>query len=97
MYGTIARLKIKSGSEEKFKQFEEEQRSTKAPGIVFQHVYRSDSDPDEYFLAVGFESKAAYVANAKSPEQKERYQQYRALLAADPEWHDGEIVSSRSS
>jgi hypothetical protein len=33
-------------------------------------------------------------ANAASPEQHARYEQYRALLTAEPEWHDGEIVHS---
>jgi hypothetical protein len=41
-------------------------------------------------LVVGFESRAAYESNAASPEQGARYAQPRALLAADPEWSDGE-------
>jgi hypothetical protein len=51
-----------------------------------------DADPDEYILAVAFESREAYAANAASPEQDARYQELRALLEADPEWNDGEIV-----
>ncbi len=94
MYGTIARMKIKPGTEEQLRKIGEERRSVKVAGIVFQHVYRSDRDPTEIFLAVGFESKDAYVANAKSPEQNERYQELRALLTADPDWHDGEIVAT---
>jgi hypothetical protein len=39
-----------------------------------------------------FETKAAYIANAGSPEQDARYQQLRALHVADAEWHDGEIL-----
>jgi heme-degrading monooxygenase HmoA len=97
MYGTIARLKIKPGAEEQLRKFGEERQSDIVPGIVFQHIYRSDADSTEFFLAVGFESKDAYVANANSPEQRARYEQYRALLAAEPEWHDGEIVVSRTS
>jgi hypothetical protein len=45
-------------------------------------------------LAVVFDSKEAYEANANSPEQHQRYLEYRDLLAADPEWHDGDIVHS---
>lgn len=59
-------------------------------------VYRSDSDPNEVWLAVVFESKEAYRANAESAEQGKRYEQMRALLDADPEWHDGEVVSNTS-
>ena len=28
-----------------------------------------------------------------SPEQNERFMELMATLAAEPEWHDGEIVS----
>jgi hypothetical protein len=66
-------------------------------GIAFQHVYRMDDDPQELYLVVGFESKAAYRANAESAEQHARYETYRALLEADPDWHDGEIVFSVES
>jgi hypothetical protein len=63
-------------------------------GIVFEHVYKLDSGNDEYMLVVGFESKEAYKANAASPEMDKMYQEYRAFLAADPEWHDGDIIQS---
>lgn len=53
-----------------------------------------DADQREYFLVVGFESREAYVANANSPEQHERYLRFRELLESDPEWHDGEIPYS---
>ncbi|HKB46147.1 MAG TPA: hypothetical protein VKC57_00515 [Ktedonobacterales bacterium] len=39
-----------------------------------------------------FESRAAYRANAESPEQDACYQQLLAVLAAPPEWHDGTVV-----
>jgi hypothetical protein len=45
-------------------------------------------------MVVAFESKDAYWANARSPEQDARFKEMRALLASDPEWHDGEIVGS---
>lgn len=62
--------------------------------MVFQHVYRLDSDNNEYFMVVAFESREAYVANADSPEQHERYLKYREMLESEPAWHDGEIVFS---
>jgi hypothetical protein len=40
---------------------------------------------------IGFTDKAAYLATAASPAQQARYDQFRALLVAEPEWHDGEI------
>ena len=93
MYGTIARLRLKPGMEERLREFGRE-RAPQIPGFVFQHVFRTDADPDEYYLVVGFESREAYRANAESAEQRERYEQYRQWLAAEPEWHDGEIVFS---
>ena len=53
-----------------------------------------DSDPTHLILAVLFESKEAYEANASSPEQDERFHKMMALLAGEPQWNDGEIVSS---
>jgi quinol monooxygenase YgiN len=94
MYGTVARMKIKPGAEERIWEFAREAETVAVPGFVFQHVYRMDGDPTEFFLVVAFANKEAYVANANSPDQADRYRHYRELLAAEPEWHDGEIVST---
>lgn len=93
MYGTVARMRITPGAESQLEQQFREFESLKVPGFVTTYVYRMDADPQTYYLAVVFDSKAAYEANAHSPEQDARYQQMRALLESDPEWHDGEIVS----
>lgn len=93
MYGTIAKFRIKPGKEAELEHLSREEHAEIA-GILFQHVYRMDTDPQELYLVVGFESEAAYRANAESPEQHARYEAYRALLESDPEWHDGEIVFS---
>jgi quinol monooxygenase YgiN len=63
-----------------------------APGQIARYVYQMDANPGELFLVVVFESREAYWANAQSPEQNQRFQEMRALMSADPEWHDGEIV-----
>jgi heme-degrading monooxygenase HmoA len=93
MYGTIAKLRIKPGKIDEMQRLSEMEAKI-IPGILFQYVYKMDTNPDEYFLVVGFESKEAYKTNAESPEQHQRYLQYRELLDAEPEWHDGEIVFS---
>ena len=92
MYGTIARLRLKPGMDEQLQALLSELRP-QVPGLVFDHLYRMDADTNEYYLVVGFESREAYRANAASPEQHARYERYRSLLEADPEWHDGEIVA----
>jgi quinol monooxygenase YgiN len=94
MYGTIARMKAKPGAEaqlgEQMRIFEQ----AHVEGAVGSYVYRMDSDPTEYYLAVVFTSKEAYVANANAPEQDARYRQLLQFLDGPPEWHDGEIVYS---
>jgi quinol monooxygenase YgiN len=92
MYGTVARFQVKPGSEEALRRLSSDPAYQEVPGWVGEIVYRSDSDPNEYYLAVVFESKEAYWANAQSPEQDARYCELRELMAADPEWHDGEVV-----
>jgi quinol monooxygenase YgiN len=92
MYGTVARLRAKPGTEAAFKQQQVEFDALKVPGFVGATVYRMDATADEYYLAVVFASKAAYEANAQDPAQDGRYQRLRALLTEDPDWHDGEIV-----
>jgi quinol monooxygenase YgiN len=94
MYGTVARMKAKPGTGELLAELGRQLSDDRPAGMVGTWVYQLDADPDEYLLAVAFESREAYKANAASPEQDARYHQMRALLEADPEWHDGEIVYS---
>jgi quinol monooxygenase YgiN len=92
MYGTIARMQIKPGAEERLSQLSREFEALEVSGFVGSFVYRMDTNPNECYLAVVFRDKASYVANAQSTEQDARYRQIRELLESDPEWHDGEIV-----
>lgn len=96
MYGTVARVRLKPEALSEIARLTQEE-VPHVPGLVFEHIYQTDADPLECILAVGFESKDAYVANANSPEQHERYLLYRQLFAADPEWHDGQIIFSHSA
>ena len=93
MYGTVARIHIKPGSEAELDRLGRE-HSAEIEGVVFEYVFRLDEDPNQVMLVVGFKDKASYQANAQSPEQHKRYEQLRGLMTADPEWHDGEIISS---
>jgi quinol monooxygenase YgiN len=97
MYGTIARFRAKPGSEADLIALSSDDSGPNADGYAFHHVYRLDSGNDEYMLVVGFRDRESYMANANSPEQNEFYEKFRALLAADPEWHDGEIVDSQTA
>lgn len=88
MYGTIARFEAKPGTERQLL----DKLSVKIPGLVTIYVYQMDANPNTYYATVMFESKAAYLANANSPEQHMRYKEMLKLLTGEPEWHDGEIV-----
>lgn len=88
MYGTVAYLQTKPNVETELI----EQFSHKIPGLVAVQLYRMDAAANSYYLSVVFEDKESYFANANSPEQHARYEAMMALLAAEPEWHDGEIV-----
>jgi quinol monooxygenase YgiN len=94
MYGTIARIHAKPDALEYLMDVGSHDAMRRVPGFISQYVYRSDADPNEYWLVVLFESKEAYEANAADPAQDASYQRMRAYLADDPEWHDGEIVTA---
>ncbi len=94
MYGTVARMKLKPGGAEKMRTLNEAYKDLAIPGYVGTTVYQMDADADEVFLVVAFDSKESYTANANDPAQNERFQEMMAVLAAEPEWHDGEIIYS---
>jgi quinol monooxygenase YgiN len=93
MYGTIARLKVHPGKEDELIAQGKTYESLNIPGFIASATYRADSGDNEYWLAVVFESKELYRKNADDPAQDERFQKMAALLAAEPEWHDGEVVA----
>ena len=92
MYGTVARLRLKPGMEDKLNEIGQEIKTTPPAGHVTFCIYRMDADPNEYYLTAVFESKEAYHTNAASPAQDVQYRKLLEILAADPEWHDGEIT-----
>jgi quinol monooxygenase YgiN len=96
MYGTVARMRTKPGMGAQLEALTAEYESLPVEGFVATHVYRLDTDPDDYYLVVMFEDRESYHRNASDPAQDERYQRMRAVLAEDPKWHDGEIVWSSS-
>ena len=95
MYGTVARMRMKPGSEDALRKMNEEYESLDVPGYVGMTLYRMDSNPNELYLAVVFETREQYQANAQSPEQDARYRKMLELLDGEPEWHDGEVVYQR--
>lgn len=92
MYGTVARMCLKRGMESRLQDVMKEYEETVVPGFVASYVYKLDRESDTYYLAVVFENKASYEANAASPEQDARFRKLVVLLDGEPEWNDGEII-----
>ena len=97
MYGSIFRFKVKAGAEDELRrmlghQDAAERQRLKDGGMVASYLFRLDNG-GHMGVAV-FESKEKYTANANDPRQDEWYRKFRALTEADPEWSDGEIISS---
>jgi heme-degrading monooxygenase HmoA len=94
VFGTVARVRVKPGMADRMLEHSRQYEDLDIPGHKGLLVYQSESDPDEFFMAVVFESRDAYVANASSDRQHERYLELRELLAGEPEWHDGAVVQA---
>ena len=92
MYGTVARMKLKPGSADKMKAVTQQYENLAIAGHVNTLVFQTDNDADEIYLIAIFDSKESYRANADDPAQDARFRQMSELLAAEPEWHDGEII-----
>jgi antibiotic biosynthesis monooxygenase (ABM) superfamily enzyme len=92
MYGTVARLKLQPDKEEEFIAQNAVYKDLNIPGFIATAVYRADAGDGEYWMAVVFDSKESYRANAEDPAQDQRFRQLQSLLASEPEWHDGEVI-----
>jgi heme-degrading monooxygenase HmoA len=67
------------------------ERAPQVPGFIAEYVLEPDERPHETVVLVAFDSKENYVKNSNDPAQQAWAERFRRLLAADPEWTDGEI------
>lgn len=93
MYGSIAKLTLKPGGLDAIRTIAES-TTEYPPGAVAEYAYQMDDNPNEVWIAIIFEDEDAYRANAERPEQHTKFERIAQWFAADPEWHDGEIVYS---
>ena len=97
MYGTIFRMKIIPGKEDQLialaEDWNKNERHT-VDGAIATYFMKPDNIPDEMIGMAVFRDKAAYLANADNPLQLKRFMKFRELMLEDPEWTDGEFVSS---
>jgi quinol monooxygenase YgiN len=99
MFGTIATMRPKAGQETAAAEAIDDwwrERSSKAEGAVCLHLYRGAA-AGELVMAVVFDTQEHYEANANDPEQDAWYRSLVALLEADPEWADGDVIVSHSA
>jgi hypothetical protein len=95
MYGTIAIMRALPGRRAELAETIRQQFRTieHVSGFVGHYIYLLDDDPDGLASSAVFDSKASYLANARSEEQNQRYEELRALMREDPQWLDGEVES----
>jgi quinol monooxygenase YgiN len=97
MFGTVAHMRPKPGSEQALLDFAkqwERERKPQVKGAVGGYLFRSEKNPGEYLMVAVFEDRGSYMANANDPEQDRWYRRMRELLVEDPTWEDGEVVGS---
>jgi len=91
MYGTVAKMTVKAENVEALRDLMAKQMQERPiPGYVTTYALR-ENDSDTTWLFVIFQDRATYDANADDPAMDAQYREYRELLEADPEWHDGMI------
>jgi hypothetical protein len=90
MYGTIARMKVKPGQVQALKEWAD--RAGAPEGGIAMATFQMDADPTELHMVAIADSKEAYFAIADSAEQQQRYLEMMQFLAAEPEWHDGDVI-----
>lgn len=88
MWGTIAKMRVKPGMEAFIRGQFEAMATERMHGWLSTSIYRSVTDPQEFWMVAMFESEAAYKANAASRAQHTVYLTLRSAMETDPEWHD---------
>lgn len=99
LYGTVFRMQPSPGKAQELIDLEArwlDERQPQIAGYLNQYMLVPDAQSGEVLGIVIFDSEQNYRANAEAPEQNRWYEQMRALLSTDPEWHDGRIVTLRS-
>ncbi len=92
MYGTVFRYRVKPGMEQQHVELFKDFDANPPEGYVASWTYRLDAGQNEYITAAAHTDREAYLENATRPEQGAFFERFRALLADDVEWNDGEIV-----
>ena len=99
MFGSIAVVKPKEGKEAAVVAMFDEWWRMRSPGPVHEalaaHVFRRLDRPGELMVPVVFEDRASYEENARDPAQSHWHRRLVALLEEEPQWIDGDVLSSQ--
>lgn len=90
MYGTVAMCSVKAENVEALRALADAEGTAGIDGYLGTDVMVPENHDDTLLMVVRFRDRDSYVANADSPEQDARYQEFRALMEADPVWYDGD-------
>ena len=96
MYGTVARVQVLPGKEQALMELEEQVAREYDPlsGQIAYYIFKLDKGENEFIIVATFKDRESYHRNAETPETDRQYQMMRELLAADPEWNDGEVIQA---
>jgi len=89
MFGSVFKMRPKAGKAAELRQVMMS-NPRRPDGMVTAYLLSEDAAGNVWGFAV-FQDEKSYRANAADPSQSEQFEKYRALLDADPEWHDGAI------
>ncbi|HET7034558.1 MAG TPA: antibiotic biosynthesis monooxygenase [Thermomicrobiaceae bacterium] len=95
MYASVTKLQVKSGEDRAVKQYftQWEKESDPIPhGVSSAYLIKAENDPETYYMVVTFENQDALQTYEQGREQQ--LAKLQALVTAQPEQHQGEIVST---
>jgi hypothetical protein len=93
MYGTVALCRVRPENLSALKAMAAAEDALGIDGYLGTDLLVVDNHPNAVLLVVRFKDPATYRANADSPAQDARYQDFRALMEDDPVWYDGDWVT----
>ena len=90
MYGTVRKMQVKAENVDAVRKVMAAQmRATSLPGYISPTSCRRTTA--RTWLFVMFEDKASYMARTRTIRHRTSVHGVRALMEADPEWHDGMV------
>jgi quinol monooxygenase YgiN len=92
MFGTVARMQVKRGSEARLEELSRRFEARHVDGWISTNIYRSKHVAQEYWISVVFRDEASYRKNADDPVQDRWFRELMQMLESEPEWHDGDVI-----